>query len=453
MGQLAPRPGTALPIAFVAFGCMAGSGCSESDGAWTGGSCASERFVYYVRDQDRALCPAQTELLEQHATVFTELLALDASSWAKVHYYKYADAADLNAAGKCGGIGDACTFAPEIHTTRAFDQHELFHAYTANAWKPVLFAEGVAEALTCRTLNRAQSCSGDWRALLNQRGSQAVYDCGARLIYRLLTRGPPSQLTSLAARIGASSDPERFASAVRERYGVELDAIWNGEVLGESRYCVPFWECAGEELIANTREVTEPATARLRLPARSGMLVRLRYRDVGVPGAVELVACGATATPDPDDHWQTAETSAPDVWLETAEGGHALELSGGALTIDVEPGQFAESCAGERRYALELGRPLSFLLRHDNKTRFFPLTSDRARQVEFVVKRVPAGFGVRWCAQCTLDQATGCTELAFDRDGRSAATIANGVLEVKSPASAEPSGVLLFKAQKDDRDP
>jgi hypothetical protein len=369
----------------------------------------------------------------------TNLLGLSSEAWAPGNYYKYAARSDLRSAGPCGEVSDACTFWPDVHTTLPFDEHELVHLYARNEWKPALLAEGAAEGLTCRSSALDAGCTNAWRDLLNAQRDRQTYDCGARLVYQLLVRGEPAKLTALAAAIGGSRDPDVFAGAIQEEYGVDLDTLWQTLVLTDSRRCVRYFKCAGPELALGTTPVDDPEAARFRLPKDGGALVHLRYREPGAESSFQIAACRATLEADPEDGWST---SGSDVWLETRAGAYALVFQRGTLDVTVEEGSFATQCATARRYSLEPGRTFVLQLRSDGRTLYFPIEMEGPRTVEHVIGGFPAPIAsASFCRSCTSE----CTALDVHSALAEPPILDDGVIVVQTTTEPASTGFLRLR--------
>ena len=427
------------------------SGCSESSEdkrPWPGQSCASSRFRYHVMEADLGLCPEQPERLEEHATVMTSLLGLS-DTWAPGNYYKYESPSHLRSAGACGSVADACTFWPDVHTTLALDEHELVHLYSRNKWKPALLAEGAAEGLTCRSSAMDAGCTSPWRDLVSAQHDRQTYDCGARLVYQLLALGEPARLGKLAVATGGSQDPDVFARAISQEYGVELDELWQTRVLIDARRCVPYFACAGSELQPGVTPVDEPGSARYRLPTAGGSLVNVRFRKLDAEAWFQIASCRATLEVDPDDGWASSNRSASDVWLEARAGSYALIMRRGSADISVEPGSFATRCDAARSHTLEAGRPLVFQMRSDGRTLYFRLEMTGPAAVEHIIGGFPASpvASASFCRSCAPGSPVpaDCTALDIQSALAPAPTLDNGILVVQTKTEPASSGFLTLR--------
>jgi hypothetical protein len=227
-----------LAVSAVLIG-LGGAACGPDlpDRLWR-----SDNVRYFSRDTDATVCPAILGELERHGQVIAHALMIEDKNRTLVSYYKFEDSADFVSHAECGPDAEACAPNATVRSPLDFDRHELIHAYLSPIGRPPwLLAEGAAVALSCQAYPRP---TGSWRDLYNlPHSSYDLYGAGGWLVGELLLMFPARQLPWLYGALAINATADQIAAAVKDIYGMDLDAIWAAAIGGPGQPTRCPWEC------------------------------------------------------------------------------------------------------------------------------------------------------------------------------------------------------------------
>ena len=110
----------------------------------------STHFRYHAHAGDSAICDATLDALEADFAAVTGYLQLSWPAGARIDYYAFSSASELDSAGVCPFVGAACTRASVVYAYEPIDEHEIVHAILARFGQPPSFLEeGIAVVLSC----------------------------------------------------------------------------------------------------------------------------------------------------------------------------------------------------------------------------------------------------------------------------------------------------------------
>lgn len=219
----------------------------------------SEHFVYYSSERDGSVCPGVVATLERHFAAIRSTLGLEWPDGHKVAYHKFRSQRGLRGAGVCSARNAACFIVGRgVFTTKAFDLHELVHAYLEPLGNshPVL-EEGIAAALAC-DLNATASppemtladafSEHNWAS--NERAERrALYQAAAWFTADVLRRQGGSGFTALYRELRLGQSLETMQGVYARLFAEPLSVAWQRALSSEGTQtaCVPSWECASSE--------------------------------------------------------------------------------------------------------------------------------------------------------------------------------------------------------------
>jgi len=261
----------------------------------------SAHFRYHTRADDRAPCPAVTARLDRNLEVLRARLGFAWEPGWKVDYYKFRDDADRDDHGSCPDHFN-CAWSRHVESTRLFDEHELVHAYLAGApGPPLLFAEGLAQALACRTersnfprvtLDQLLVWQPDRRSLL---GPGDFYDTAAWFVGHLWRKHGGERFMRLYRALPRQARHAQLSQVFMNVLGVTVDQAWEEAfaVVDPQIGCIPLWACDQAALPLDGSTVDWPATCTTDDDARtfeltSATSLKVAYRGLAAfPGACE----------------------------------------------------------------------------------------------------------------------------------------------------------------------
>ncbi|WP_437674172.1 hypothetical protein [Sorangium sp. So ce131] len=231
-------------------------GCDSFDVAWDGGvTSSSAHFRYHAREGDERACSDVHAALERHLEQMTSELEIAWPEDAVIDYYKFLDQADFEEHAGCPGGSSGCYQGGELRTSRAFDPHELIHAYVTPRWgqSAAMLGEGLAVALSCQPWSPPDR-SRSWQEVFEgaKSGGQFAYVLAGALVTHLLDEhGGVPKFRELYQSVSRSIPELHFPAKFEAVYGVELETVWS-TLLSRSQIpaCRPVWACAGDALAA-----------------------------------------------------------------------------------------------------------------------------------------------------------------------------------------------------------
>src|SRR4051812_17657372 len=114
----------------------------------------SEHFVYHARAEDPDVCPSLLDQMERHFEVIRAATGVPWPEGRMIHYYKFRDASDYQAAAGCPKNSGGCARDGTAYAYEALHEHELIHPYFEPlGYPPRILSEGVADLLSCRPLD------------------------------------------------------------------------------------------------------------------------------------------------------------------------------------------------------------------------------------------------------------------------------------------------------------
>jgi hypothetical protein len=261
----------------------------------------SAHFRYHARADDRAPCPAVTARLDRNLEVLRARLGFAWEPGWKVDYYKFRDDADRDAHGTCPDHFN-CAWSRHVESVRLFDEHELVHSYLAGpSAPPLLFAEGLAQALACQTerdnfarvnLEQLLVWQPDRRSLL---GPGDYYDTAAWFVGYLWRKYGGERFMRLYRALPRDARHPQISQSFHDILGVTVDQAWDEAfaVVDPQIGCIPLWACAQPALPIDGGMVEWPATCTTDDDARTFELpgptsLKVAYEgQVAFPGACE----------------------------------------------------------------------------------------------------------------------------------------------------------------------
>lgn len=253
----APIPIRIGAVAFVlaaAAGCQGESVDLPNDLVWK-----SSHFVFHARAEDSALCPDVLFRLEQHFSALQALLGFVWPDERRIQYYKFLDRSDFNAHARCASGADGCADSVEaVYSHRAFEEHELVHAYL---WRsgvpPPVITEGTAVALSCdRAIPAQPSLSlNDAVRVRDALSDTRVYETGGRLVRFLLDRYGARTFMRFYSQLAFDATVDDLDRTARSVFGSGADAIW-AAALATPASCAPAFACSRDALPLDGTPVT-----------------------------------------------------------------------------------------------------------------------------------------------------------------------------------------------------
>jgi hypothetical protein len=285
-------------LALAAAGTLAACGGPDlpSGRVWE-----SEHFRYHTRSDDPAPCPAVTARLDRNFEVLRARLAFDWAAAAKVDYYKFRDAADRDQHGSCPDHFN-CAWAGHVESVNLFDEHELVHAYLDGPQPPLLFAEGLAQALSCRT-ERSDFPRVTLDDLLVWRPDKAnplargdFYDTAAWFVGYLWRKYGGERFMRLYGGLPRHAGHAQISQAFMDTLGETVDDAWAAAFFAVDPQigCIPLWACEQPALPVDGSIVEWPATCTADDDARTFELsgptsLKVAYQGLrAFPGACEI---------------------------------------------------------------------------------------------------------------------------------------------------------------------
>ncbi|WP_437923306.1 hypothetical protein WMF37_30280 [Sorangium sp. So ce291] len=232
-------------------------GCDSNAVDWEGGvTSSSAHFRYHAREGDEHACSDVHAALERHLQRMTSELEIEWPDDAVIDYYKFLDQSDFNEHSRCSQGGGGCYHRGEVRTRRAFEPHELIHAYVGPHWgqSAPMLNEGLAVALSCSPWGYAQR-TRSWQEVFDGVSELSDFDyvlAGALVTHLLDEHGGVSKFRELYQSLSPSTPSLYFPQKFKAVYGVELETVWS-TLLGRQQIpiCRPVWACAADELAAS----------------------------------------------------------------------------------------------------------------------------------------------------------------------------------------------------------
>lgn len=416
---------------------------------------ATDFFDYYALDSDPAVCEALVPELDGMVRLLAE--ALDVGVRSRGKYVKYPDQETLQRYRVCRSTAAACAWSEEIHTTRRIDEHELVHwvmAQEIGTAIPLLFAEGAANALSCRP--EVEPRGDDWDprdfgVTLPVSNSANHAQAGRLMLGVLALTGDARTFVDLAA-LPRNLPGDALLARAREQLGVDLDAAWDKARELDFGSCLPLRACAGEALSWGSSELEAgcaglpPRT--LPLPAPEWRAVRLRADE----RLLRLLPCGVEGAPHP--LWglpAQRKRGTHELWVPLPETRHAFWMSEDQIGADrriqitMEPlgAAFSEVCPSARE-PVEAMQPLSLVLTGERPVEHFGFALESPGELYLTLQGVDTSLTLEWCADCDpLGQAIDCVPLEAAGTGRSVVPKGDrGVLRVSGAAATTRAGFL-----------
>ncbi len=260
------QPRTGFTVAMPVYGLFVifVSPCACEPQPFEGRVSHGRYFEYHDREQE-ALCPELLPLLDEHAESVGSLIGSAPSSGDAFRYYKFRSFQELQASDDCPSESGGCAFAGEVLSPKAFDTHELSHAYTFAAWHGpfnALLSEGVAVALSCSPAARYtfEGAAPDWRDLLSLSGEEpndnqtqaanhenAVrqYAAAGAFTTNLARRYGWARLAELYQRVPPGVSELDFQRQFSQVLPASVDHEWSLALgNGDAPACVPDPQCA-----------------------------------------------------------------------------------------------------------------------------------------------------------------------------------------------------------------
>jgi hypothetical protein len=259
----------------------------------------SEHFRYHTRGDDPAPCPAIAARLDRNFEVLRAQLDFRWDAGWKVDYYKFRDEQDLQGNATCPD-GFNCAWGQHVESKLLFDEHELVHAYlTDTAVPPLMFVEGLAQAVACRTertsfprvsLDELLVWRPDGRAF---RGPGHYYDTAAGFVGHLWKKYGAQRFMRLYRALPRNAGHAVISQTFVDVLGVTVDEAWAEAfaVVDPQGGCIPLWACAQETLPIDGSATEWAATCTADDDPRAFLLpddasLRVAYRGrIARPGA------------------------------------------------------------------------------------------------------------------------------------------------------------------------
>jgi hypothetical protein len=261
------RPQRKLPILSILLLGLASCGDGPGPGLPSDIEWRSEHFVYHARAGDDDVCPAVLDKMERH---FDIMVATTGLSWPEgrvIHYYKFLDAHDYEAAASCPADTSGCARDGNAYSYQAFHQHELVHTYFAPLGHPPrILSEGVAEVLACgpfefmsvaalrRELAAAELDDTAEIELIHPE-RDTPYVLGSNLVGNLIATYGWEAFLDLYRGPWHSGDEAELEQNFQDLYGVSFESAWaTAKNVASHASCVPAWACAADPLVPGVAE-------------------------------------------------------------------------------------------------------------------------------------------------------------------------------------------------------
>jgi hypothetical protein len=408
----------------------------------------SEHFRYHTRADDRAPCPAITARLDRNFEVLRARLGFEWDPGAKVDYYKFRDDLDRDQHGSCPQRFN-CAWAGHVESVNLFDEHELVHAYlTGPEVPPLLFAEGLAQALACRT-DRFNFPRVRLDQILVWRPDRAnplapgdFYDTAAWFVGHLWRKYGGERFMRLYRALPRYAQHAQIAQVFRDVLGITVDQAWDEAfaVVDPQIGCIPLWACEQPSLPVDGSTFDWPATCTADDDARTF--------ELPGPTSLKVAYQGLRAFPGACERGRAPllfeGSDQPSLTLTELPAGRYYLYKDGALSETIALSKLASplagpSCTEQTPLDLEeIHAPVSMALPEAELPVAVRLRSERRREVSLSIDfrdnhSLTMNVDAALCAGCGEDPST-CRPLSSSRDVTALA--GDQVLLVRS---AEPS--------------
>jgi hypothetical protein len=268
------------------------------DATWS-----SAHFDYHVRASESDTCPDVLTALEQHFNVLQTYLGFDWPAGVKIAYYKFTDAADFAANGRCPADAGGCAPGTSVESSQSLDTHELVHAYLAPFGAPPwVLTEGVAVALSCTSRDYAgPKPTLGWDQLASVQSGAAdpvtAYSAGAWLVGYLLSAYEPKQFLNLYRVLPRDADSVQMDAVYRQVYGVGLADIWAAALAEDQPRNNCPWQCAGAPLPLDGSAVDTSGLCGVDVPRPFSLAAAATISFATTAADFVLGPCGQAAVP------------------------------------------------------------------------------------------------------------------------------------------------------------
>ncbi len=247
---------------------MLGVACGSLNSEFRGPKYKGDFFVYRTQKGDADVCEGAVDRLEEEALLFADLLGTELPRRGK--YYKFKSSDALSEAEVCRSTAGGCYSDDTIYSILPVDGHELSHWVMGAEFGtkvPLLFAEGIANAVSCEPHFLPETDEWDYRDFGSEPPISDSFNhaqAGRLLLGVWAQGGNPSSWMDLLALPEDASPSELGDRAMK--LGVDLDAAWSLAVQRHLPACIPIYACSGAPLPWGTSTLNagcdgfEPAT-------------------------------------------------------------------------------------------------------------------------------------------------------------------------------------------------
>ncbi len=353
------------PLAAPALLCLAGCGAAAppelpGDIEWR-----SEHFVYHARARDPEVCPEVLERMERHFEVIHAAAGLAWPEGRVIHYSKFVDQDDYEAAAGCPSDTNGCARDGAAYAYAPFHEHELIHTYFEPLGAPPrILTEGVAELFSCDAfefliLAFVQSEPNDAELV----GSHEIefhdperhvpYVMGPHVVSHLVKTYGWETFVELYGAAWEPGDTGQLDRELRERYGTTWDDVWDAAArVADGTACVAAWACAADPLqpgrAETPHESCDDSSFRSVTPTQTEVL----QLDAEFPG-VALLECPS----DPGEPVSAYFAAAQARTFAALEAGSYSVVNAGDATLTsrrLDDSMFGSACSALAPLAFEV---------------------------------------------------------------------------------------------------
>jgi hypothetical protein len=380
-------------------------------------------FDYAARLDDTATCSDVTSVLENHWAFWHSRLSLAAEAAPPIQYFKFRDTDDLRGSGGCAYGG--CTDGTRVKTSKAFDPHELIHAYLGahSAPPPPLFAEGAAVAFSCDWDGLpVPAMVPGWRDLLAPvaRSPQfySLYPLAGQLVRHLVSQYGIDKFMGFYRSVAGDLTADVVAARFTAAFGVALDDVWSQAAGPDRPICLYWWECNQPGIVLDGTATSSALTCGLDLVPRTLKLpddTNLSGWLRGAPSNPTIAAsCGDSPTTGVLTLWPGGSFH-----LQTllARGTYVTRLGGAEVSLTASPPSIGSSCANVMPRALTAAE-LPLLIAAPGKGVQYARFSFDKQPTVVAISPASRSTTVRMCGSCSADPST-CPAVTTASESRS----------------------------------
>jgi hypothetical protein len=367
----------------------------------------SEHFVYHARAADGAVCPGVLDQMERH---FDTIVAATGLAWPEgrvIHYYKFVDKSDYEAASGCPRDSSGCAGDGNAYAYEPFHEHELVHAYFEPLGSPPrILSEGVAKVLACSPLDftsalpdlAAAEREGPVEIELYNPERDAPYTLGSLLVSHLIATYGWEAFLDLYRGPWRSRGEAELDQNLQDLYGTSFDSAWAIASRGAATsQCLAAWACAAAPLEPGVAQT--PSLNCDDRPYRS-VTGALQFDARGGGDAAFLLEC-------PADPAQPAQRSAgaigPGTFTDLGENSYVAFTSGDVTLTSrqLDSSMFGTECADLDSVELDPSRGGADWLFQPRTSPYF-LRLDLASDTELTLLVQGLAGPVLVCPACEL---------------------------------------------------